>query len=279
MIGELTVERTYKIMTPDHKVKWEFDKRVVSTVGGREFVKLARSGYGFAKLVFHKCQDIPQPAPPWYSLSASRGYDDLIKMRNELQSDHLVAKDRDNIPELFRAAAKVAPKPTRQSRGAKAADKINLGVLELTLPGIVDNAGEEMRIDVVRPVDSTETLRVLLDPTTLTHVIRFLQAGAWSEERIQKKRKHVPDSAPKGVFARTDRKGHRFFIQKQGSSHRKVREGDWSTHGASDHCDDDILDYAAEDGAVDDQRSDSAEHTDAEAADVAEPRAEAIDEE
>ena len=116
-MGEaLKLERIWRFTTDDGEAKWEVDNNHVVEVGESLFVKLPRSAAGFAKLVFHKCDQVPKPLPRNYSLTASLGYIELQKLRNEKQSEDLLAQDRERVPALFQQCA--AP-PQTEKRAAK----------------------------------------------------------------------------------------------------------------------------------------------------------------
>ena len=114
MACPVVIQQLARIASSDGKVKWEVERRNRVLVDGQEFVKLPRSACGFAKLVFHKCEHVPIPLPKGYSLTASSGYDELVKLRNKKQAEVLVAADLESVPALFKDNATAQPK--RHSR-------------------------------------------------------------------------------------------------------------------------------------------------------------------
>ena len=115
-MGEaLKLERFWRLTTHDGEAKWEVDNNQIVEVGDSLFVKLPRSAAGFSKLVFHKCDQVPKPLPRNYSLTASLGYIELQKLRNEKQSEDLLAQDHENVPALFQQCAAPPQKKKRAS--------------------------------------------------------------------------------------------------------------------------------------------------------------------
>ena len=143
-MGEaLKLERFWRLTTDDGQAKWEVDNHHVVEVGDTLFVKLPRPAAGFSKLVFHKCDQVPKPLPRNYSLTASLGYIELQKQRNQKQSEDLLAQDREQIPSLFQAAANQRKK-RRTTREGLQELRSKPEAIELNVDG--------MTVKVLRPV-------------------------------------------------------------------------------------------------------------------------------
>ena len=213
--------------------KWEFDSRVIVEVEDRKFIKLARAAHGFAKLVFDECDHIPSPLPKEYSLTASKGYADLVKRRNDIQAEYLKQKELDNIPALFRDSAVTPQKSKRTSRAALIEARKNPEAITLKLPGTKDEDGNDAEIEVLRPVHPDDVIAIIMEPAAVGYMIDYLQQGGWSSDLIAKKRKHVPSDAPRGVWARKHKKTGEYRYQlaiKNDNGRKSVRN---LTDGAS----------------------------------------------
>ena len=213
LMGELTIERLYRVSTPGAKAKWEFDARSIIMVENRPFVKLPRACFGFAKLVFEGCADVPDPLPKGYSLTASLGYTELATRRNNIQAQHLLDKERELVPELFRNTAPVPSRPSRQTRESVTAARKHPESITMTLPEISIEGEPPASIELLRPVHSKDDLCVLLEVSVLQNVIAFLKQGGWAAENTQARRKNVPADAPKGIIYRKDKRGNAHFPQ------------------------------------------------------------------
>ena len=116
MAEKITVERIYKV-SMGSKLRWEFNEKSVLEVDGEKFVKLPRGTHGFARMVFHGCQNLPDPLPPGYSLTASVGYQELTKLRAQLAAQEDADKELQDMPSLFKNKGEVPiARPKRQSR-------------------------------------------------------------------------------------------------------------------------------------------------------------------
>ena len=169
-MGEaLKLERFWRLTTDAGKAKWEVDNNHIVEVGESLFVKLPRSAAGFSKLVFHKCDQVPKPLPRNYSLTASLGYIELQKLRNEKQSEDLLAQDQDIVPALFQQCA-APPKKKRATRQILQDMRSKPEALELDIEGVP--------VKVLRPVHPRDDLCVELCAASIARVIAFL-LGKW----------------------------------------------------------------------------------------------------
>ena len=115
MSAFVQVDRITRITSSDGKVKWEVDHKNIVEVEDKSFVKLARSTYGFARLVFHRCDQVPNPLPKGYSLTASLGYEELLKLRNQMHAIEFIESAREGVPGLFKDSAVMQPKRLSRS--------------------------------------------------------------------------------------------------------------------------------------------------------------------
>ena len=184
-MGEaLKLERFWRLTTHDGEAKWEVDNNHIVEVGESLFVKLPMSAAGFSNLVFHKCDQVPKPLPRNYSLTASLGYIELQKLRNEKQSDDLLAQDQASVPALFQQCAAPPQKKKRASRQILQEMRSKPEALELDVDGVP--------VKVLRPVHPRDDLCVELCAASIARVIAFLQASGFSEGNMQKQRRSLP---------------------------------------------------------------------------------------
>lgn len=214
-MGEaLKLERIWRFTTDDGEAKWEVDNNHVVEVGESLFVKLPRSAAGFAKLVFHKCDQVPKPLPRNYSLTASLGYIELQKLRNEKQSEDLLAQDQESVPAVFQHCA-APPKKKRATRQSLQEMRSKPQALELDIEGVP--------VKVLRPVHPRDDLCVELCAASIAHVIAFLQASGFSEGNMQKQRRQLSPDVPAGVWQRTTKKGTTFYLVPCKTAEGKVK--------------------------------------------------------
>ena len=96
----------------------ECTPRPVIMLGGKSYVKLARSKGGFARLVFHDCKTLPKPVPENMSLTSSLDYESLETQRNAKQAEELTVQEVNETPVIFKDVVKETgkPKPKKRSR-------------------------------------------------------------------------------------------------------------------------------------------------------------------
>ena len=100
----LRIERTYRISDGDKQ--WSVLAGHLKEVDDETYVKLVRSGRGYASLVFNNNDNMPHPTPADYSLTASASYDALVQLRNEATRHHVVASSGISKEKIVRWSAK-----------------------------------------------------------------------------------------------------------------------------------------------------------------------------
>ena len=133
----LRVEHSLQICSEDGKVKWDVEPESTVIVNNEQYVKLARSSKGFARLVFHKCPNVPQPVPKHFSLTASHGYNELMSLRSTVQSANKENAIPDNVPAIFKAIVKKKlDHPKRMSRAQEKDLRNNIEILVVDILGV-----------------------------------------------------------------------------------------------------------------------------------------------
>ena len=174
-----------------HHNRWTVENECVMHVDGVPYVKLRRKTRGFASVVFNGCSDLPSPLPPCYSLTASVGYQDLVRRRQAQQNQEYVDKELETVPALFKNRGQQARAPNKRARQTRdSLKKAREHPATMTL-----DLGNQT-VDVLRAVHPRDDLCVRFDEQTLETVITFLQQSAWSTDAMKKKRQDVPTDAP-----------------------------------------------------------------------------------
>ena len=102
----VSIEKVFKVTTTDGKRTWFPPPDTIKEVDEKTFVALPRKAKGFASLVFYKNQNIPDPLPAGYSLSASQGYVELCKLRKEAAKEAQI--ENSGVSALFHKSLKAA---------------------------------------------------------------------------------------------------------------------------------------------------------------------------
>lgn len=200
MACAVTIQQVWSISTHDGKKTWHVPANQCLEVNGKTFVKLPRSNCQFAPLVFHGCTDLPCPKKE-LSLTASVGYDELLKLRNTMQASELQTDAVNAAPEIFKALLKGSGKQQKQKDKKRSQQELK----ELRLcPDTVSITINDWSFDVLKPVCATDELAVEMDPDTISKIIKYLQQKGFSSvlQHSHKKRHNMPDDTPKGIHDR-----------------------------------------------------------------------------
>jgi hypothetical protein len=197
------------------KAAWKLRPQDSKFVNGREFLKLARTGtqYGFCRLVYERiCEESPHDiahtpfAQSTFSLTASKGYAELMALRNTAQSAELRQVEKDL--RISAMAALFQKKPADETPAAKRArvsrEKIreasrNPDVIAIT----VDDGGDVFDLEVVRPLHPNDEIAVKLDTDTIERVIRYIVNQGFDLHQAAGKKELPPGvhRRPNGKYA------------------------------------------------------------------------------
>ena len=206
-----------------HKIKygekwWTVPPDCVKDVDGDTFVKLPRGSKGFAKIVFEKNPNLPNPIPPNYSLTASRGYGELLDLRKAAAIANKA--QRSGISALFQSADQsresVKRKDIAESRGK---------------PTIVTLSFQAKSVRCLATECDRDALCIFLDPIDITACIEFMRESPWDSSLMRGKRE-VGCPLP-----RKDRRGRTQFYERDHASKKLKRllsEQSASTHANED---------------------------------------------
>ena len=197
------IETVYKV-TYSGTAKWDVDSKSLVYVEGKAFVKLARSSTGFCKLVWHGCGQLPDPLPKEYSLTCSKGYVELTGIRNKLQSDYMIEKGQEALPELFKG--KASPSKSRVSRSDVRTMRANPDTLELP----VELNDCNVVVQALRPVHPRDDLTVEFTSEALHAIIEYLQSKGFRSDQARRKRRDTP----LGVWVRRSKSGQELYVKK-----------------------------------------------------------------
>lgn len=159
-------------------------------VNGETFVHLRRgstANSGFSRLVFEAC-DGSFERDSW-NLSASKGYNELMKIRNEAVAEELRQKDLEKLPKWQRdkvQTMKVRRRSVHEVRAAKSS------IVSATF-GPED---EQITVEMLNPGKSTDDLWIKADFSQITEVIKFIVNSGMDGDR--KTRSYTKGSLPKG---------------------------------------------------------------------------------
>ena len=138
-----------------------------------------------------------------------------MQQRNMKQCQSLLEDQRAATPDLFRAQAAVETNVPRFSRAELKERRCMHECIDVELTGVLDEHGEVVTVEMIRPVHSRDDLAVRLDCDVLSHVIACLQAGSFSMSNCTRQRDALPDDAPRGLLARKDSKGNAYFLKRR----------------------------------------------------------------
>ena len=178
----LVFKTTRFIQFEGHKKKWEvMDSDIVKLPSedgvGVDFIKLRRGtkSLAFPRIVFEGCAELDAESGARISLTASKGYEQLLVLRNEVQSEELLNEQRGNIPAMFRQAAEV--KRQRVSR-----DNMNARIANPTtlIMRVEEGYGAPFELEMLRPVHPRDDLCVKLDLPMLTQIIEYIRNEGFS---------------------------------------------------------------------------------------------------
>lgn len=176
--------------------KWEVPEKDITEMEQIKFVQLRQGGvcFGFPRLVFHEAssQGVHLGPKERWSLSSSEGYQALQKLRNDAQSQELLAK----LPEWQRNTAKVKKNKKQKKQDGPDAKECRSS-LSIEVPGVGDAPSMEVR--VVRPIRAHEELRVELRQDVIDHIVKFVAISGF--DAVGRKRGRDPE-VPKGVYRR-----------------------------------------------------------------------------
>ncbi len=203
--------------------KWEVPDKDIIEMEGTKFVQLRQGGvcYGFPRLVLHEAsrREIEFGPKARWSLSSSKGYKVIQKLRNDAQSEELLSK----LPEWQRATAKPrATKRPKEKANGKAKHDVSRSSISIEVPGVEGDPPQAVR--VVRPMYAHEELRVELDAVLIHHIVKFLAESGF--DALGRKRERDPE-VPKGVHRRKIKgdgcEVDKFIVTAKGSSNRRSK--------------------------------------------------------
>jgi hypothetical protein len=159
-------------------------------VNGETFVHLRRGGTassGFSRLAFEACDGLYE-RDNW-NLSASKGYNELMQIRNEMVLEELRQQDLAKLPKWQRdkvQATKVRRRTFDEVQAAKTTSmKVTFGP-----------EAEQITIDMLKPGKPTDDLWVKASFPTITEIIKLVVNGGMDGDR--KTRHYIKGSLPKG---------------------------------------------------------------------------------
>jgi hypothetical protein len=187
----------YEVTSPGSKIKWLIGVTDLISSGTKYFVKLPRTySSGFSRLVKDNNPNIPTPEPPHYSLAASVGYRQLVKLRNaaaESLRDYIASEA---VPDVFRGDG-FDVKRARKTMKPKKDANVEPVSLHITIPGVTDS-DQGQRIEVLEPLHGCrDNLYVLFDEDTVSTIIQWLKDTPWTSQWIGTRRKDA-----NGVYRR-----------------------------------------------------------------------------
>lgn len=209
----VVVDKVYRVSLGS-KLPWIVPASSIIDVQGQPFIKLSRvsshnSPWGRLS-VGHEHRE--------RSLDASIGMQQLIDMRNIVQSDELRQASSFAVPSFLQDAILAegsdpsTPKRPRQSRAALQAmrdDGCRQSAVVITVPAIGEAAPYPMM--VMRPVNPTDDLWVQLTAANIQAVIDYVRECGFDEGLAKKKR---DKTLPRGVWSRRTPDGGEFFMTR-----------------------------------------------------------------
>ena len=156
------------------QAKWQIAIEDQVVVEDEIFVKLCTGNKQLCNLVWEDNHDAPTPERNKHtSLTTSIGWQQLIKLRNEKQSQQFSGCS------LFENTTKPKKKP-RMSRGEIKSKRSEFQVIEVDLNGA--------NIKMLRPVHPKDTAAVLYDSSTLAVVLNYLRDNGFEKREPNMKR-------------------------------------------------------------------------------------------
>ena len=215
----VTIETIHRIVYGEKF--WTVPPECLQEVDGETFVKLPRCNKGFANLIFEKNANLPNPLPPNYSLTASKGYGELLDLRKAAAIAEKA--QRSGISALFQSGyqnrASVKRKDIAESR-----DK----------PAVVTLSFQAKSVRCLATECDRDALCIFFDAVDITACIEFMRESPW-DSSLMKGKREVGCLVP-----RKDRKGHTHFYERDHASKKLKRllseqsEGVASTHANED---------------------------------------------
>ena len=200
----VTIEKSYKIRFGPKS--WSVPPEDTVEIEGSTFVKLGRSARGFAPLVFHENQNLPDPLPAGYSLTASVGYNELVKLRSDAATAHKM--NSSGISPLFQNAQK------KNSQ-------------KLTRKDITDSRGKPIVVNLYIPdadpiqclasACAQDSLQVSLSDGTIHDVILYLRNRPWDSSLMREK------GEKDCVMKKVSRKSKVQFFQREGRRLKRLK--------------------------------------------------------
>ena len=210
-----TIEVCYKITSTDGLKKWNIPADAIINVDDRVFVKLARSAVGFATIVFHNCEQLPQDVPKGYSLTTSLGESDMVARRDRQDHTERVERAVACAPALFKKQMKVNEKKIKSKTRSDIQElrRSTADTMHIELTDVKDDEGITKRVEVLRPIHPRDELAVPLNAEAIANVIKFLQISGSSQQQQKRKRSGIPDDCPHGIWSRKRHNGVQYFLK------------------------------------------------------------------
>ena len=246
----LELKTARKLGFAGSKCTWNLKHDDVITIDGSEYIKLPRAGinYPFTRLVADGCDAIAKPLPSGFSMTQSRGYTQILELRNTAQSEALVDQAKANVPAMFRNVAKV--KEVKLTREKMLEFKDSPEVLTIQLPPFGD-FDEPFHVEMKRPMYAREDITVTIEVAVIKRVIEFIRFEGFDGNLKR------PPSLPAGiqrnsgkhpysyVFKRTDGKKSKHIAVTLDQAMDGIRVGPpIGDIGEQVHGDDDAADAA-----------------------------------
>jgi hypothetical protein len=228
---ELQKITTYKVKFGGGKYFWDVKEDDLVDIGGEQFVKLPRMGVcsGFTRLILE--EDGVDSVDKKFSLVQAIGYEQIQKMRNEIQSKSLVDCENPNIPDMFKAVAKAKRLRLTQTQRRDLKNHPDVLMVQVQADPMFD-----LRV---------KQLVIPFDMSDITNVIRYIRAEGFD---LTLKRSA---ELPKGIHRKkgkypfqytfTDDEGRvsRHYAQTlegavEGTKHGPLREDEATEAGAED---------------------------------------------
>ena len=181
----VVIKNKVSIESCDGKKVWNVPNKLILDIDGTKYIKLPRSHVGFASLVMHHCNTLPEESKEPISLTASLGYQKLLELRNAEQSCLLAQP----MCRLFKAVPKKRTK-SRISRDKAKEMRSSPEVLSLQL---VKPDGSPWAMNVLKPVCARDDIAVELEPDVIQDVITFLQHAGWDTSLSPKKKQKTQE--------------------------------------------------------------------------------------
>jgi hypothetical protein len=200
---------TYGIVGSATKIKWCVDKEVMECEGVK-YLKLARNYWStFAKICKEDNPNIPFPEPPKYSLAASVGYTELVKLRNDATEHQRDALATAAVPELFRGDDFDVKRARKVQHKHCARVQETQTPISVAIPGLVDTDGLQSTIEMLTPMSSRDDICIRFDDNTIALTIKWLKQSRWTANNF-----HQKNANSNNVFARKTWHGETCWFKK-----------------------------------------------------------------